>query len=149
MTSVRFAPRATRGNPPCLGGELQWREVNYIIHGLSSGWKPMSILEALLTGMLRLPLLGAGVERSLCGLRRAATGAMRRYARDRVRPREWSNAELRKFAPQFSGPVINVSGWRDEDKTGGHYRDYFPAASDYAVSNYSGERGICRGHGGE
>ena len=36
----------------------------------------------------------------------------------------------------------NVSGWRDEDKTGGHYRDYFSAATSYAISNYRGESGI-------
>lgn len=79
----------------------------------------------------------SGVRR----LHRTMAGAMKRVARNQVRPRNWSNVELRKFAPVFDGAVINVSGWRDEDQEGGHYRDYFSAASSYAVSNYSGERG--------
>ena len=56
-------------------------------------------------------------------------------------PRHWSNDELRRFAPLFTGTVINVSGWQDMDKQGGRYRDYFTSASDYAISNYSGPRG--------
>ncbi|MDO9450725.1 MAG: hypothetical protein Q7J21_09590 [Rugosibacter sp.] len=67
---------------------------------------------------------------------------MKRVARDEVRPRNWSNAELRKLAPLFDGAVINVSGWRDEDKTGGHYRDYFHSAKSYGLSNYRGKSGI-------
>lgn len=53
-------------------------------------------------------------------------------------PRRWSNQELRRFAPLFEGKVVNVSGWRDEDKEGGTYRSYFTRASDYAVTNYWG-----------
>lgn len=51
--------------------------------------------------------------------------------------RVWSNVELKKIAPLFSGAVINLSGWEDKDKQGGHYRDYFPKATSYTVSNYS------------
>ena len=68
-------------------------------------------------------------------------GAMRRVDKNHVRPRNWSNQELKKFSQIFDGKVINVSGWRDEDKQGGHYRDYFPQAAQYVVSNYSGTRG--------
>lgn len=107
----------------------------------------MKLLETLLTGLLRLPGLGPGVARLLEALRRATARAMRRAYRDEVRPREWSNAELRHVAPLFDGAVINVSGWRDEDKVGGHYRDYFSAASSYVVSNFSGSRGIADGIG--
>ncbi len=57
-------------------------------------------------------------------------------------PRQWSNHVLRRIAPAFDGQVINVSGWDDRDKEGGRYRDYFAAASSYAISNYSGERGL-------
>lgn len=101
----------------------------------------MKILETLLTGLMRLPLLGRLVRRGVLACHRLAVGAMKRVAKTEVRPRDWSNAELRKFAPLFDGAVINVSGWRDEDKTGGHYRDYFAAAAAYDISNYRGESG--------
>lgn len=39
------------------------------------------------------------------------------------------------------GDVVNVSGWRDEDKEGGHYRDYFGGARSYSVTNFGGYRG--------
>lgn len=102
----------------------------------------MKILETLLTGLMRLPLIGSLVRQGLLASHRATVNAMKRIARDEARPRNWSNAELRKFAPLFDGAVINVSGWRDEDKTGGHYRDYFTAATSYNISNYRGESGI-------
>ena len=54
-------------------------------------------------------------------------------------PREWSNAQLRKFAGLFTGDVINVSAWQDEDKEGGHYREYFTQAKSYTISNYQSE----------
>jgi hypothetical protein len=56
--------------------------------------------------------------------------------------RKWSNQLLRRIAPLFSGAVINVSGWKDEDKEGGIYRAYFTSAECYFVSNYKGVRGI-------
>lgn len=56
-------------------------------------------------------------------------------------PRMWSNQELRRIAPIFTGSVINVSAWRDEDKEGNKYRDYFVNASSYIISNYEGNRG--------
>jgi hypothetical protein len=56
-------------------------------------------------------------------------------------PRCWSNKILRKLGPLLRGDVINVSGWQDSDKEGGRYRDYFPNASSYTVSNYGGDRG--------
>lgn len=58
-------------------------------------------------------------------------------------PRIWSNAELKKFAHLFTGDVVNVSGWKDIDKQGAHYRDYFINCSSYFISNYKGEwRGL-------
>jgi hypothetical protein len=30
-----------------------------------------------------------------------------------------------------------VSGWKDEDKQGGYYRDYFPRKTEYVITNYS------------
>lgn len=60
--------------------------------------------------------------------------------------RQWSNHELKRIAPLMKGDVVNVSGWKDEDKEGGHYRDYFSAASSYRVTNFGGFRGF---QGGE
>lgn len=58
-------------------------------------------------------------------------------------PRVWSNRELSRFASRFDGSVVNVSAWRDEDKEGRHYRDYFSGAREYYVSNYvSNARGL-------
>jgi hypothetical protein len=107
----------------------------------------MKIAETLMTAALRLPGLGAVVERLLEWFNRTSARAMRRARRDLVRPREWSNKELRGIAPLFDGDVINVSGWRDEDKVGGHYRDYFSAAASYAISNFNGSRGMADGSG--
>ena len=56
-------------------------------------------------------------------------------------PRLWSNRVLRQIAPLFDGEVINVSGWRDDDKDGGTYRNYFTHARSYRVTNYGGYRG--------
>jgi len=47
---------------------------------------------------------------------------------------------LREIAPRFKGDIVNVSGWRDEDKEGGCYRDYFPLAASYSLTNYRGTR---------
>jgi hypothetical protein len=51
--------------------------------------------------------------------------------------RVWTNRELKRIAPLFPGTVVNVSGWEDEDKEGGHYRDYFTSCSSYFITNYS------------
>lgn len=56
--------------------------------------------------------------------------------------RRWSNRELLTIAPVFTGSVINVSAWMDEDKEGGFYRNYFTGASSYSTSNYSGKCGV-------
>lgn len=50
--------------------------------------------------------------------------------------------ELRTFSHLFAGDVLNVSAWRDQDKEGDHYRDYFPNSSTYTISNYDGWRGV-------
>lgn len=55
------------------------------------------------------------------------------------RPRAWSNRELQRIAPHLSGRVINVSGWRDLDKEGRRYKDYFSGASEYWISNFCSE----------
>lgn len=54
-------------------------------------------------------------------------------------PRIWSNKELRKIAPLVQGVVANVSGWKDEDKEGAHYREYFSSATEYYITNYIAE----------
>jgi len=55
--------------------------------------------------------------------------------------RNRSNDEIRKLGPLFGGDVLNLSGWKDEDKEGGCYRDYFPNARCYVISNYGAEVG--------
>jgi hypothetical protein len=54
--------------------------------------------------------------------------------------RAWSNRQLQRVGRLVEGDVVNVSGWRDEDKHGGLYRDYFPGARSYTVTNYSSPR---------
>jgi hypothetical protein len=51
-------------------------------------------------------------------------------------PRVFSNDELKKFAHIFGGKIVNVSGWTDEDKQGGYYKDYFSKKSEYWITNY-------------
>lgn len=69
--------------------------------------------------------------------------------REQRLPRVWSNAELRKYAGLFDGDVVNVSAWRDEDKEGRHYRDYFTAAKSYTLTNYKSEARGLQGVAGE
>lgn len=54
-------------------------------------------------------------------------------------PRIWSNRELEKFAHLFSGRIVNVSAWKDHDKEGKHYKDYFVNAHNYTITNYKKE----------
>jgi len=78
--------------------------------------------------------------KGLVALHRLVRGVANRVLdRDRIRPRNFSNVELRRYAPQFGGSVINISGWRDEDGQGGRYKDYFSRAKEYAVSNVGGQ----------
>tara|TARA_R110002049_G_scaffold179623_1_gene346662 strand:- start:345 stop:1052 length:708 start_codon:yes stop_codon:yes gene_type:complete len=51
-------------------------------------------------------------------------------------PRIFSNVALREIAAQCHGDVVNVSAWRDEDKEGARYKDYFPNADTYSITNY-------------
>lgn len=64
-----------------------------------------------------------------------------RFSNPSLHSRRWSNSELKKIARLASGQVINVSGWRDSDKEGGVYRDYFSSSSSYVVSNIEGYAG--------
>ena len=70
---------------------------------------------------------------------------------DRVHrlPRVWSNRELEKFAHLFQGEIVNVSGWKDIDKEGRHYRDYFTGASSYTITNFRSEARGFQGYEGE
>ncbi|WP_417237083.1 MULTISPECIES: hypothetical protein [Flavobacteriaceae] len=54
-------------------------------------------------------------------------------------PRVWSNRELSKFAHLFLGDIANISGWKDIDKEGKHYKDYFINATTYTITNYKSE----------
>lgn len=64
-------------------------------------------------------------------------------------PRVWSNQELSKFAHLFEGNIANVSGWKDIDKEGKYYRDYFYKASSYTITNYKSEARGFQGLEGE
>ena len=58
-------------------------------------------------------------------------------------PRLWSNQELLKISHLFTGDIVNVSGWRDFDKEGGYYSDYFRNKKSYTITNYVAEaRGL-------
>jgi hypothetical protein len=63
--------------------------------------------------------------------------------------RQWSNAELARFAGWFPGDVVNVSGWKDEDKSGAHYADYFTQKASYTITNYKAEARGLQGRPGE
>jgi hypothetical protein len=54
-------------------------------------------------------------------------------------PRIWSNDQLKMFSNLFKGKIINVSGWKDIDKEGDYYRNYFSNADEYWISNYKSE----------
>lgn len=57
------------------------------------------------------------------------------------KPRIWSNKELKKYAHLFSGDIVNVSAWRDEDKQGNKYKDYFKNARSYTITNWKTDKG--------
>ena len=54
-------------------------------------------------------------------------------------PRIWSNKILAEISPLFDGDIINDSGWKDQDKQGNLYKDYFPNATSYSISNFFSE----------
>jgi len=64
-------------------------------------------------------------------------------------PRIWSNIELKKFAHLFTGNVVNVSAWKDKDKEGKKYKDYFKNANSYSITNYKSEARGFQGIEGE
>ena len=53
--------------------------------------------------------------------------------------RNWSNNQLKIFAPLFEGDVVNVSGWQDLDKQGDSYKSYFKNCKNYWITNYKSE----------
>jgi hypothetical protein len=73
----------------------------------------------------------------------------RRFIRNlkaRFDPRIWSNMQLERFLSinDAYGKVLNASGWRDQDKEGSTYRNYFATCTEYVVSNHPGDsiRGV-------
>jgi len=56
----------------------------------------------------------------------------RRYRRARL----WSNRALHKYAKLFKGEIANISGWKDSDKAGAYYKDYFINAEKYFITNH-------------
>lgn len=55
-------------------------------------------------------------------------------------PRVWSNQELKKFGFIFQGDIVNISGWKDMDKEGNRYKEYFKNAKSYQISNYNTQK---------
>lgn len=68
-------------------------------------------------------------------------GARRRIMRDGS-ARAQSNRILREYLRHLGGDVINVSGWRDEDRADRHYKDYYGQVCSYSVTNIMGARGM-------
>lgn len=71
---------------------------------------------------------------------------IKRNLKARFDPRIWSNMQLERFLSTNGeyGKVLNASGWRDQDKEGSTYRNYFASCSEYIVSNHPGDsvRGV-------
>ncbi len=59
--------------------------------------------------------------------------------------RVWSNKQLKQYAHIFKGSIVNVSAWKDKDKEGGSYHDYFLNAESYSITNYGGASGESEG----
>ena len=64
-----------------------------------------------------------------------AVSYWRRISRD-CDPRKWSNDELKKLAPYFTGRIINISGGKDLDKENEKYNHYFVNSDSFTVANY-------------
>lgn len=64
-------------------------------------------------------------------------------------PRIWSNNELKKIAHLFEGDIVNVSAWKDQDKEGDVYKNYFTNKSSYTITNYKTEAFGFQGMEGE
>jgi hypothetical protein len=64
-------------------------------------------------------------------------------------PRKWSNKELSKISHIFTGDVVNVSAWKDIDKEGRRYRDYFENSRSYSITNYYEEERGYQGYENE
>jgi len=64
-------------------------------------------------------------------------------------PRQWSNEELRNFGHLFYGDIVNVSGWKDIDKEGKTYNEYFVNANSYTITNFKKEARGFQGYDNE
>ena len=53
--------------------------------------------------------------------------------------RVWSNTELMRICKELSGSVVNVSAWKDSDKQGDYYRNYFINATEYWMTNWKSD----------
>jgi hypothetical protein len=63
--------------------------------------------------------------------------------------RHWSNAQLREISQMFTGDVVNVSAWEDQDKQGERYRSYFTNCNSYHTTNFGTEQGVLQGDANE
>jgi SAM-dependent methyltransferase len=99
------------------------------------------MLQKYLISLLKLPGLKQITFFILNKVKNFSIEFAKRADKNFVRPRTWSNNELKKFSHLFKGNIINVSGWKDEDKEGKKYKDYFINVDKYFVSNYYGNQG--------
>lgn len=65
-----------------------------------------------------------------------------KLVRPESKARKYSNRLLRPYLKHLGGDIINVSGWKDSDREGGRYRDYYGTVSSYTISNIEGNRGM-------
>jgi len=102
-------------------------------------------MRSLAGAFLRAP----AVRRVVYSTRRAVH-ALGMRTDPRAMHRAWSNDQLRQIGILFTGDVVNVSGWRDDDRgqPAHKYREYFPEARSYALTNYPGTRGLADEEGG-
>lgn len=64
-------------------------------------------------------------------------------------PRVWSNRQLAEVSHLVTGDVVNVSAWKDDDKQGRKYRDYFSSARSYSITNFDQDKRGFQGLEGE
>ena len=63
--------------------------------------------------------------------------------------REWSNDELKKFVGLFKGDIVNVSAWKDNDKSNCCYSYYFRGCKSYTLTNFKEDYRGFQGRSGE
>lgn len=82
-------------------------------------------MKKLLISVLKLYPISIVVVVLLNSIKRFSVEYFKSLDKSYIRPRNWSNQELKNFSDILEGSVINVSGWKDEDKVGGYIKTTF------------------------